>query len=70
MCLLLYIDFSLALTRGLILIEAAANVASWQILLQKSAGPNGCPSVIRLRATGFDLPVLTLSTQLSRYAMH
>ena len=25
---------------------------------------------IRLRATGFDLPALTLSTQLQRYATH
>jgi hypothetical protein len=41
----------------------------WQILLQKSAAPDGCPSVIRLRATGFDLPALTLFTQLSRYAI-
>jgi hypothetical protein len=31
---------------------------------------DGCPSVIRLRATGFDLPALTRSTQLSLYAMH
>ena len=29
-----------------------------------------CPSVIRLRATGFDLPALARSAQLSLYAMH
>jgi len=42
----------------------------WQILLQNSVVSNGCPSVIRLRMAGFDLPVLTLSIQLSSYAMH
>jgi hypothetical protein len=31
---------------------------------------DGGPSVIRLRATGFDLPALMRSTQLSLYAMH
>jgi hypothetical protein len=36
----------------------------WQISLQKSVASNGCASVIRLRATGFDLSTLTLSTQL------
>jgi hypothetical protein len=46
------------------------NAASWQMLLQKSVAPNGYSSVGRLRATGFDLPVLTLSAQLSRYATH
>jgi hypothetical protein len=36
----------------------------------KVGGFRGFLSVIRSRATGFDLPALTLSTQLSRYAMH
>jgi pyruvate dehydrogenase (quinone) len=35
-----------------------------QILLQKSAVPDGCSSVIRLRATGFNPLALTPSTQL------
>jgi hypothetical protein len=39
-------------------------VCSWQILLQKSAVPDGCSSVIRLRATGFNPLALTPSTQL------
>jgi hypothetical protein len=39
------------------------------ILLQKSAVAMG-RSAISLRATGFDPPALTLSTQLLRYAMH
>jgi hypothetical protein len=34
------------------------------ILLQKSAVPDGCSSVIRLRATGFNPLALTPSTQL------
>jgi hypothetical protein len=41
-----------------------------QILLQKSVARDGCSSVIRPMAPGFDLPVLTLSKQLSRYAVH
>jgi YcaO-like protein with predicted kinase domain len=45
-------------------------VALWQILLQKSVAPDRCPSVMRLRATGFGVPALTLSTPLSRYAKH
>ena len=45
-------------------------VRSVPILLRKSVAADGCSSVIRLRATGFDLPALTLCTQLSRYAMH
>jgi hypothetical protein len=32
--------------------------------LQKPVAPDGCSSVIRLRATGFNLPALTPSTQL------
>ena len=40
------------------------------ILLQKSAVTDGCRRPFRLRAAGFDLPALTLSTQLPRYAMH
>jgi hypothetical protein len=30
---------------------------------------DGCAAVIRLRSPGFDLPALTLSTQLRRYAV-
>jgi hypothetical protein len=41
----------------------------WPILLQKSVAADG-PSAISLRAAGFDLPALTLSAQLQRYAMH
>jgi hypothetical protein len=40
------------------------NIRFWQILLQKSVAPDGCSSVIRLRATGFNPPALTPSTQL------
>jgi hypothetical protein len=40
------------------------NFCIWQILLQKSAVPDGCSSVIRLRATGFNPLALTPSTQL------
>ena len=42
----------------------------WQILLQKSAVTAECRSAISLRATGFDPPALTPSTQLLRYAIH
>jgi hypothetical protein len=45
-------------------------VRSVPILLQKLVVSDGCPSVIRLRATGFELPALTRSTQLPRYAVH
>ena len=41
----------------------------WPILLQKSVAADG-PSAISLREAGFDLPALTLSAQLQRYAMH
>ncbi len=44
--------------------------ADYRLGLQKSAAPHRCPSVILMRATGFDLPALTPSTLLSRYAMH
>jgi hypothetical protein len=46
------------------------HVGKVPILLQKSAALGGYSSVIRLRTTGFNLAVLILSTQLSRYAMH
>jgi hypothetical protein len=39
-------------------------------MLQKSVAFDGCSPVIRLWAPGFDLPAMTLSTQLPRYAMH
>jgi hypothetical protein len=39
------------------------------ILLQKSAAADG-PLAMSLKAAGFDLPALTLSAQLQRYAMH
>jgi hypothetical protein len=39
-------------------------------LLRKAVTADGCPSAIRLLTTGFDLPVLTLVTQLQRYAIH
>jgi hypothetical protein len=39
-------------------------------LLRKSVTADGCPSAIRLLTTGFDLPALTLVTQLQRYAIH
>jgi hypothetical protein len=34
------------------------------VLLQKLVAPDGCSSVIRLRATGFNSPTLTVCTQL------
>jgi len=36
----------------------------------KVGGGRWMPVSIRLRATGFDLPALTLVTQLQRYAAH
>jgi hypothetical protein len=42
----------------------ARHVRKVPILLQKSVSPDGCSSVIRLRATGFNQPALTPSTQL------
>jgi hypothetical protein len=45
------------------------NFCFWQILLQKSAAADG-PLAMSLKAAGFDLPALTLSAQLQRYAMH
>ena len=47
-----------------------AEVRFWQTLLRKSVTADGCPSAIRLLTTGFDLPALTLVTQLQRYAIH
>jgi hypothetical protein len=43
------------------------DVTFWRILLQKSVAPDRCSSIIQPRATGFDLPSLTFSTQPSRY---
>ena len=43
-----------------------SDVRYWQIVLRKSVTADGCPSAIRLLATGFDLPALTLVTQLQR----
>ena len=53
--------------RGLL---AQRGVCCWQTLLRKSVTADGCPSAIRLLTTGFDLPALTLVTQLQRYAIH
>src|ERR1700726_2263190 len=50
--------------------QTSRHVRKVPILLQKSVASDGCPSAILLRAAGFDLPALTLSTQLQRYAMH
>jgi hypothetical protein len=36
------------------------------ILLQKSVASDECPSAVRLKTSGFDLPASTLSTQLLR----
>src|SRR6476469_9545231 len=47
----------------------ALPVANVPILLQKSVSVDDL-SGISLRAVGVDLPTLTLSTQLPRYAMH
>jgi hypothetical protein len=48
---------------------ASQDVRLVPILLQKSAAADG-PLAMSLKAAGFDLPALTLSAQLQRYAMH